>query len=339
MNSSVNTATSQPDSARLGWGGLLALDSRLLNHVLREQYLKTLADFGAMGAVDLEAALEEGGRTLVSLRKVVFGVPQVRFESADVPGSTLKVRMNVVAGDYMRVEQRPGSPKRMVERITLTEGVGYYVEANLTVRLARSDSGRYTSLELDLESATDFSTNLGPTPYASRMLGIHLQESIRYMHAYQKTYQLGHFVMDDYHPLSPDQFVVRTQVAPWGQHESSPRYGEGAVLVFMKLGIDLYSGSLPDPDVDLAYPIVEQATGLPSTLVLAADFTALGAGKAGDALRTFKVPADLKFVVLETTPGVVDYVAHGTWQTTQHAVTVEPAFAQVVSSNSITFTA
>lgn len=342
MNNSMNKTPSTPDtslSARRDWGGLLALDSRLLNYVLREQYLKTLNDFGAMIPFDLEAALEEGGRTHVSLRKVVFGPPQVRFESTGVPGSKLKVRMNIVAGDYMQVQQRPGSPKRIIERSTLIEGVGYYVEANLTVRLARSDSGRYTSLVLDLESATDFTTNLGPTCYAKKMLGKHLQESIQYMHAYQRTYQLGHFVMDDYHPLSPDQFVVQTQVAPWGQNESSSRSGEGAVLVYMKLGIDLYSGSLPDPNSDLAYPILEQATGLPSTLVLAADFNSLGAGKPEDVLRTFKVPADLEFVVLEKATGVVDLVAHGTWRATGHAVKVEPAFAQVVSGNSITFTA
>jgi len=307
--------------------------------VLREQYLKTLADFGAMGTLDLEAALEEGGRTRVSLRGVVFGAPQIRFESAGASSSTLKVRMNVIAGDYMRVEQRPGSPKRMVERITLTEGIGYYVETHLAVRLTRSDSGRYTSLELDLDSATDFETNIGPTPYARAMLGMRLLESIRYMHAYQKTYVLGRFVMDDYHPLSPDQFVLQTQVAPWGQHESSPRYGEGAVLVFMKLGIDLHPGLLPDPDVDLTYPIDEQATGLPSTLVLAADFTVLDAGKPEDVLKTFKLSADLEFVPQEGEPGVIDFVVPGTWQTTQHAVTVEPAFAQVVSGNSLTFTA
>jgi len=84
MNNSMSKTPSTSDtslSARRDWGGLLALDSRLLNYVLREQYLKTLADFGAVIPLDLEAALEEGGRSRVSLRKVVFGRPQVRFAS------------------------------------------------------------------------------------------------------------------------------------------------------------------------------------------------------------------------------------------------------------------
>ncbi|MEX5623594.1 hypothetical protein ABFV62_26040, partial [Pseudomonas syringae] len=111
-------------------------------------------------------------------------------------------------------------------------------------------------LELDLASAVNFSTNLGPNDYVNSVLGLRLREAISYMRAYQRTYSLGSFVMDDYYPLSPVEFMVRTLPAPWGQSEGSPRHGDGAVLVFMQLGIDLRPGGT-DPGIDYPYPIAE----------------------------------------------------------------------------------
>ncbi|MBF8668956.1 hypothetical protein IR012_01180 [Pseudomonas putida] len=268
----------QATSVRLDWGGVLALDRRLIDLLLREQYLDALGNFGAMDPIHLEAYLDEGERISVSLQGVVLGAPQVSFENATGFSENLMLRMNILAGEYMRVVHLPGRPKRVVESFTITESMGYRVEAPLALQIGRPKGSRFTLLELDLASADRFSTNLGPTEYASNMIGRRLQESISYMWAYQRTYSLGNFVMDDYYPLSPDQFMVRTLPAPWGQSEGSPRHGDGAVLVFMKLGIDLRPGGQPRPGFDFSYPIAEHESGLPGALILVPDIADLGAG-------------------------------------------------------------
>lgn len=325
-------------SARLGWGGMMALDRRLLDVVLREQYLDALGNFGALDPIHLDTYLDEGERISVSLQGVMLGAPQISFENATRFSSELTLRMNIIAGEYIRVLHLPGRPKRVVESFTLTEAMDYRVEASLVVGLSRPEGSRHTSLELDLASAVNFATNLGPTEYARIVLGRRLQESISYMRAYQHTYSLGRFVMDDYYPLSPEQFMVRTMPAPWGQDEENARHGDGAVLIFMKLGIDLHPGSQPDPSIDLPYPISEQATGLPGTLALVPDIEALNAGKGTDVLNTFNLPNGLEFIAGASEPGI-DLVVRGTWQNTRQAMTVEPAFARVVSGECLSFTA
>lgn len=340
MESYLNRAAApnrQETSVRLGWGGMLALSRGLLDLVLREQYLAALADFGAMPAISMEAYLDDAERISVSLEGLMLGAPQVSFENSTGFSEDLMLRMNILAGEYRRVVQLPGSPKRVVESFTITEAMGYRVEAPLALRTSRPKNSRYTLLELDLASAVEFSTNLGPTEYSRMVLGRRLQQSIGYMRAYQRTYSLGRFVMDDYYPLSPEQFMVRTQVAPWGQSEGSPRHGDGGVMVFMKLGIDLRPGWQPDPGVGFPYPIDEGATGLPGALILVPDINDLGAGDYRQVLKTFSLPNGYEFVPGTPKPGV-DLVVPGSWQQKQQAVTLEPAFAKVVSGQSLPFT-
>ncbi|MDH1573163.1 hypothetical protein [Pseudomonas sp. GD03746] len=330
--------TNLQDSVRLGWGGVLALARRLLDLVLREQYLDALGNFGAMDPINLEAYLDEGERISVSLQGLVLGAPQVSFENATRFSQDLTLRMNILAGEYMRVVHLPGSPKRVVESFTITEAMGFRVEAPLSLRVGRPKGSRFTLLELNLASAVKFSTNLGPNDYVNNMIGLRLQEAISYMQVYQRTYTLGSFVMDDYYPLSPDQFMVRTMPAPWGQSEGSPRHGDGAVLVFMKLGIDLRPGGQPDPGIGFPYPIAEDTAGLPGTLILVPDIADLGAGQFKDVLKTFSLPSGHEFVPGAPKTGA-DLVVPGDWQKKQHAVTVEPALAKVVAGQTIAFTA
>lgn len=341
MKSDMQKVTLQPDppaSVRLGWGGVLALDRTLLDLVLREQYLQALANLGSMDPINLEAYLDGGQRISVALQGLVLGPPQVSFENATLMRQDLTLRMNILAGEYMRVVHLPGSPKRVVESFTITEAMGFRVEAPLSIRVGQQKGSRFTLLELDLASAVNFSTNLGPNDYSNTVLGLRLQESISYMRAYQRTYSLGRFVMDDYYPLSPEQFMVRTMAAPWGQSEDSPRRGDGAVLVFMKLGIDARPGVQPDPGIVYPYPIAEGATGVPGALILVADIEDLGVGDYRGVLKTFSLPTDFEFF-----PGLpntgLDLVVPGNWRKRQQAVTVEPAFAKVVAGESIAFTA
>jgi len=341
MESDMQKATFEPDppaSVRLGWGGVLALDRTLLDLVLREQYLEALANLGSMDPINLEAYLDDGQRISVALQGLVLGPPQVSFENATLMRQDLTLRMNILAGEYMRVVHLPGSPKRVVESFTITEAMDLHVKAPLSVRVGQPKGSRFTLLELDLASAVKFSTNLGPNDYSNTVLGLRLQEEISYMRAYQRTYSLGSFVMDDYYPLSPEQFMVRTMAAPWGQSGDSPRHGDGAVLVFMKLGIDARPGVQPDPGIVYPYPIAEGATGVPGALILVPDIQDLGAGDYRDVLKTFRLPTDFEFFPGPPNTGV-DLVVPGNWRKSQQAVTVEPAFAKVVAGKFIPFTA
>ncbi|KHL76427.1 hypothetical protein PpSQ1_00095 [Pseudomonas putida] len=341
MDRNVKKATLQTDqeaSMRFGWGGVLALERRLLDLVLQEQYLEALGDFGAMDPIDLEAYLDEGQRISVSFQGLVLGPPEISFENATRFTRDLTLRINILAGEYMRVVHLPGSPKRVVESFTITEAMGFQVEAPLSLRVSRPKGSRFSLLELDLASVTSFSSNLGPNPYVNKIIDRRLSESISYMRAYQRTYSLGSFVMDDYYPLSPYDFFVLTMPAPWGQDEGSPRHGDGAVLVFMRLGIDVHPGALPVPGIDYPYPIAEDAIGLPGALILVPDLADLGAGEIKDVLKTFSLPSGHEFVPGAPKTGA-DLVVPGSWQKKQQAVTVEPAHAKVIAGQTIAFTA
>ena len=317
-------------SIRLKWGALFALDRAVINIMLLEQFLQAIGDFSALEPVSLEADIEAGGSMNISLEGLVFGAPQVSFETANLFSSNLTVRLPIIAGDYYRVSHLPGSPKRVAESFTITEGLGYWVQAQLPLTVEQLDSSRFASLVLDLASATSFSCNLGSTEYAHRMIGERLREPLGYMHAYQRKYVLARFRQDDYYPLSPDRFMLRTVLAPWGGDSTTPRYGDGALMLFMKLGTDLYAGSQPDPAVDFIYPIPEEETGLPGTLICDPDIESLGAGNPLDILKTLQLGNGYKFVSNDSQKPL-DRVLFGSWQGSEQTVVVEPAMSHIVS--------
>ncbi|MFJ4457449.1 hypothetical protein ACIP1G_26685 [Pseudomonas sp. NPDC089392] len=317
-------------STRSRWGALFALDRTVINLMLREQFLQAIGDLSALEPVSLEADIDDGGSLKVSFQGLVFGAPQVSFETANLFSSNLTVRLPVIAGDYLRVNHLPGSPKRVVESFSIAEGMGYWVQAQLPLTVEQLNSSRFASLVLDLASATRFSSNLGPTAYANQMIGERLREPLGYMHAYQRKYVFARFRLDDYYPLSPDRFMLRTLRAPWGGDPKTTRYGDGAVMLFMKLGTDLYAGSQPDPAQDFIYPIPEEEAGMPGTLICDPDIESLGAGEPLDILKTLQLGNGYKFVSADSQKPL-DRVLFGRWQGSEQTVVVEPAMSHIVS--------
>lgn len=324
-------------SVRHGWGGVLALDQKVLNLTLREQFLEALGGLSFVEPIDLQADLDEGGQVTISFRGLVFGAPEVSFEQATFAKAELTLRLSIIAGECVREVAPVGQPRRVVESFSIGEELGYRVEARLALGTESGDSSAYASVVLDLAQMHDVSTNLAPTEYANRMLGRRLQEYIGYQAAYRRSYTLGRFDLEDYHPLSPSRIEVRTMAAPWGQSEPEPRYGDGAVLVFMQLGVDARPGGAPDPGFDFPYPIPEEASGLAGTLILDPTIDGLGAGDALEALRPLRMTNGLAFADTDRhTP--CDWVLFGQWQASAQTVRIEPAFATVAAGQHQPFT-
>lgn len=323
-------------SVRFDWGALLALDRSVINVLLREQFLEALGDFGALDPLAVEAGLDIAGALKISFKDLTFGAPQVNFETASEDQTNLTLRLPVIAGEYCLVEHAPGAPRRVLQSGSLTEGMDRWVQAQLPITLQQLNSSRYTSLILDLACASRFTTNLGPTEYAKQMIGERLREPISYLPAYKRKLVLARFKVDDYYPLSADRVIVRTMAAPWSKESTDDRKGDGAVMLFMKLGTDLYGGK-DDLLRVLLYPIPEEAIGLPGTLILDPAIRGLGAGAPLDVLNTLQLSNGYTFHLTDTYLPL-DHVFFGDWKRSEKTLTVEPAMATVVSGKSQAFT-
>ncbi|WP_235200450.1 hypothetical protein [Pseudomonas monteilii] len=315
---------------RSGWGGVLALNQAVLNMKLREQFLEALGERTFIEPLILEAELDEGAQQSVSFQGVVFGEPQISFVRTLPTTAEVTVRFNVIAGDFARSVKQVARPGRVVESFSISEGMGYWVQAQASLRLEQGSTHPFASVVLDLGEMQDVTTNLASTDYANTVIGRELQEAFGYIPAYRRSYAMVRFDLRDFAPLSPERMMLRTQAAPWGADAGKNREGDGALLVFMKLGVDVRAGGQPDPEFEFPYLIPEEAVGLPATLILDPTIEALGAGGPLDVLRTIKVGIDHVFSGKDI-HHPLDWVIFGDWQPGENSLAVHPGVARILA--------
>lgn len=317
-------------TVRSGWGGVVALSRALLNVQLREEFLDALGEGRFPEPLMLEAELEESEQQSVSFNGVVFGEPQISFDRALPTTADVTVRFNVIAGDFTRSVKQVGRPGRVVESFSISEGMGYWVQAQAKLQLEQGPTRRFASVVLDLGAMQEVTTNLASTDFANKAIGRKLQEAFGYMPAYRRSYTLVRFDLSDFAPLSPERMLLRTQVAPWGTGAGNNREGDGALVVFMKLGVDVRAGGQPDPGAAFPYPIPEEAVGLPATLILDPTIETLGAGGPLEVLRTIKLGSGHVFSGKDTHKPL-DWVIFGNWEPGEGSLVVEPGVARIRS--------
>ncbi|WP_043203466.1 hypothetical protein [Pseudomonas putida] len=315
-------------TVRHGWGGVVALERTLLNIELREQFLEALGERTFVEPLMLEADLDESNQLSVSLQGVIFGEPQISFVNTRLSSANVTVRLNVIAGDFLRSVKQVARPARVVESFSISEGMGYWVQAQASLRLEQGSTHRFTSVVLDLGAMEEVTTNLGSTDYANRALGRELQEIFGYVPAYRRSYSIVRFDTRDYAPLSPERLLLRTQAAPWAADPGKGREGDGALLVFMKLGVDVQAGGQPDPAFDFPYPIPEEATGIPGALILDPTIETLGAGGPPEVLHTIRLASGHVFSANDAQKPH-DWIIFGAWQPGEKSLAVEPGVASV----------
>ncbi|WP_042132659.1 hypothetical protein, partial [Pseudomonas monteilii] len=152
---------------RSGWGGVLALNQAVLNMKLREQFLEALGERTFIEPLILEAELDEGAQQSVSFQGVVFGEPQISFVRTLPTTAEVTVRFNVIAGDFARSVKQVARPGRVVESFSISEGMGYWVQAQASLRLEQGSTHPFASVVLDLGEMQDVTTNLASTDYAN----------------------------------------------------------------------------------------------------------------------------------------------------------------------------
>ncbi|MFJ4397679.1 hypothetical protein [Pseudomonas sp. NPDC089396] len=277
-----------------GWGAIVATDRARLNLLLRDQFLQGLADLKLMEPYTGTFAIEEGDQVRVTLRNLVLGPPQLSFEKAVLGSADVSTRMSLIAGEYTLELHPPGEPPIVKEAFTLREDMGFTLDAEVTLSVRMSDTGQRATVNLELANGRDFSCGLGSTAVARSLIGAQLKESIIGQSSYRRSYTLGAFDLEDYGPLSPRHLAVMTQAAPWSAEAGPDRQGDGCMALFMQLGINQRSGTLPVPNSDFPYLLPDEgqslAEGISGTLVVDSFIKQLDCNEADKALAPWRLP-------------------------------------------------
>ncbi|QXH52985.1 hypothetical protein KSS94_07625 [Pseudomonas fakonensis] len=264
-----------------GWGAALAIGRKALNASLQDGFLEALGSLTYLEPFAGTFSVNEGASQLMQIEGLVIGAPQVSFENAVATDRLVTVRMPLLAGDYRYLLQLPGEPQRLHRTLGLREAMGYTLQARCRLAVHTDPESRQRHVLLDLGQATDFTCNLGDTSYERTQLGRRLQQWLAEQPEERRLLRLCTFDLRDYRPLSAKAVALITQPAPRAGEPG--REGDGAVVLFMQLGVDWEPGTLPAADYPYLLPEDDKAE---VALLVQKDLEALSLGTPAQVLRS-----------------------------------------------------
>ncbi|VVP66718.1 hypothetical protein PS910_00054 [Pseudomonas fluorescens] len=273
-----------------GWGAVLAIGRTPLERLLEQQYLQSFGQGTFIRPYQGQVAIDEGGVQVVGMDGLVLGPPQLSFENATMTNGVVNVRMNLIAGDFNHL-RRSGNGMQLAKSQSITEGMGYWLDAKVELTAQVAAVGRRIKVGFDLAKATDITCNLGDTEYARRMIGRRLQAWIEGENAIGRTFTLADFDLRNYSPVVPNQVLARSQRAPWAG-DTPGAQGEGALVLFMQLNSDLTTGM--QPDRDFPYLLANEAD-IDSALLADSYFDDLESGDPAGTLGSLSLTNGASF--------------------------------------------
>lgn len=233
----------------LGWGAIAAFSRDRINDLLRHQYVTGLSDFRLMPPFSGTASLTDDQNMVATFHELIFGAPQISFESAALPMARVKLSVGVIGGTFSLVQDLTDSMPRLLTCFDFSEADGFTLAMDLDLSTLVGNVDRCGRFVLDLEKGDKPLCNVLVEERAQKVMGTLLLDFIKKQPRSVRIFEMGLMDLNGYNPLSPREFHVYTQPAPGATD------GDGALLLFTRLkGIDKNGGE-PAHNDDFPYLI------------------------------------------------------------------------------------
>jgi len=326
-----------------GWGAIAAFGRAQLNRLLEEQYLAWLSDSRFIPPISGNIVLADGAET-VELVDLFLGKPVLSFASASLNKSVVTLTMNIVGGTYTAMSHPQSSASKLMSSFSISEEMGYKVELQIDLGQVEGEVDKRGRVTIDLAGDPDMTCNLGGFLAVQTKIAALIHMHLAALPGDTRTYELGLFDFSGFNPLSPRGFYLRTQKAPGAENPSSANYGEGCVLVFVRVKINDVNGNMPVEGGGFPYLIPDdQAAGkalYSASLVLSQQYLKLLEETQLDVLKNLLFPGGNVFV--ESTNGrhtPFDLLVLGNVRPSDDNVRVQPSFINLKGGNKQQFTA
>ncbi|CAI8932411.1 hypothetical protein [Pseudomonas sp. IT-P4] len=327
-----------------GWGAIAAFGRAQLNRLLEQQYLAWLSDSRFVPPISGDIVLADGAES-VKLEDLFLGKPVLSFATASLNLSVVTLKMNIVGGTYTAMSHAIGSVPRLMSSFSITEEMGYHIELKVDLGQVEGEVDKRGRVTLDLGSDPTMKCNLGGFAAIQTKIAAFIHTRLAALPGDARTFELGLFDFSGYNPLSPKGFYLRTQRAPGADDPSALNYGDGAVLVFIRLKVKDENGEgLPSDGSGFPYLIPDdQAAGkqlYSASLVLNHENLGLLEETQLDVLKNLLFPGENIFV--ESTNGrhtPFDLLVLGNVKATEESVEVQPPFVSLKGGKEQQFSA
>ncbi|MBO9549829.1 hypothetical protein [Pseudomonas sp.] len=288
-------------------------------------------------ALDIDAASEPesewipGPSSAVHLSGIEFGTPLLSFSTASLEDSRARLTMNIIAGTCTTTNKDGG---KLFSVFNFSEAMNYQLQIDVDLAMVKGSVDRRGRVLLDISKGSSLRCNLFAENYSlNQQLIASLTKWFANLPARCSVFELGSIDVAGYQPLTPTHFILRTQAAPGAALMNAANYGDGAVLVFMRVRADIDNGVPPTRDFPYLLPDGDYS----ATLVLAEHLLAQASELDLVLLNSLLFPASHEFVERERhTPR--DLAVFGNINPLRTTMTLQPSGKVVHAGETVQFT-
>ncbi|MBF8722153.1 hypothetical protein [Pseudomonas guariconensis] len=235
-------------SRMFNWGMIAVMDRAKANRLLTQEYIRHFAEGSYLPAQSGEV-ISDGWKNI--MENAVLDVPRLSFENASLSNSKAKLRMAMVSGKRIRLENRGEWQVRRIDQY----GPQLSPELEMDLNLSDVPGGvkEGGELFLDLQKSSNFSFGLVGPEIEQRDVGAFFGEMFEGLDKSKRIYGLGKIKEGSNEAMRPDKFLLRTQ-----PRDPKTTDGDGALVSFIRLEGD-EDGSFPTSNDTFKYLIPHDA--------------------------------------------------------------------------------
>lgn len=328
-------------SVTQGWGAISTFNRGRINRLLEQQYIERFNGLDFMPPFGARLVASEDQYDFVELENISLGAPLLSFNNASMDNSTAVLTMNIIAGRYTASRQLPGAEKVILSTFNVTESQGFTLEMDIELAMVTGEIDRRGKVTLKLSDAANFRCNLaGNDEVKNSHLAGYFKKSFEALPPHRSVFQLGMLELKGYNHLTPKEFRILTQAAPGAKVRGAMNYGDGAVVVFIRLLGNTGPGRFPPINLPYLIPDDQEPNGsdkYSATLVLSEEMVSYVEENRLELLNTLLFPGENVFEERER-HAPRDLAVFGNISPKRTLITLEPAFKTIKAGDTQRFT-
>ncbi len=227
-----------------GWGAVAVLSRTVLNQVLQQQFIQNYA-VAEHVTVDTELTLSGGDGLVARLHDIQLGPPLLSFETASLTDSQATLTMSFESGRFS-IRRVSTSAPPLVHTLYSVAGQGFKLVMTIDLHQVIGEVDRQGRVTLDVGDAIEYTCNLaGRDEAVNRQLADLFKRHFASLQPLRRTLNLAMLELWRLGPLTVQSFRILTQAAPGARVKGANNYGDGVVLLLMRLQADVGEGTFP----------------------------------------------------------------------------------------------
>ncbi|KPZ08576.1 hypothetical protein [Pseudomonas syringae group genomosp. 3] len=297
------------NNVMLGWDSIAVMARHEVNYLLREEYISRFSSNTYLSPISGEVTLV-GGSSKECIHDFILDAPRLAFSNNDLNKSHASLTCAILGGTQVTMTNNVDTWEAVrVIRIDPLQGPRLTLDLSLDSVPGIVDlDGR---VSLDLKESDNFILTFAETIDDRKLGGNFFKEWFKTLPDNKRVWTLAFIGAGNDDRMRPQSFKIRTQTNPAASLDrAAPDYGDGAVLVFIRMQGNQEGGDIP---VEYRYLIPDDAGKNYSATVL---FDSKRLAKAAlpvesitDALSAVLVnfQFDIVYDIGSQVPGVIAY--------------------------------